>query len=401
MGLNGDTNGNGVGPTRFGAFMAPFHADDESPTLQLRRDLDLISHMDQLGFDEAWIGEHHSGAFEIVGSPEVFIAAAAERTRTIRLGTGVSSLSYHHPLILADRMCQLDHQSLGRVMLGIGPGQLPTDAFMMGIDPMDQRRRMHESLDVMVRLLRGEVVTESSDWFELHEGRLQLLPYQLPTMEMAVASTISPSGAAAAGKHGVGLLSIAAMNPQGFDALNGNWAVACETAEANGTRMDRRSWRVVCPMHLAESREQAEAEVAWGVQKLVRYMEGVGGRKLSFNTSPAAAIERWRSKGFGVLGAAVIGTPEDAIEKIQGLVEHTGGFGTFLLLAHNCAQPEATARSYELFARYVMPHFKAANRGRHDSIGWAHEHGEAFMGRAGEAITAAIEEHRRATAPPA
>jgi len=401
MGLNGDTNGSGVGPTRFGAFMAPFHPDDESPTLQLRRDLDLVSHMEQLGFDEAWIGEHHSGAFEIVGSPEVFIAAAAERTRTIRLGTGVSSLSYHHPLILADRMCQLDHQSLGRVMLGIGPGQLPTDAFMMGIDPMDQRRRMHESLDVMVRLLRGEVVTESSDWFELHEGRLQLLPYQLPTMEIAVASTISPSGAAAAGRHGVGLLSIAATNPQGFDALNGNWAVACETAEANGTSMDRRNWRVVCPMHLAESREQAEAEVAWGVQKLVRYMEGVGGRKLSFNTSPEAAIERWRSKGFGVLGAAVIGTPEDAVEKIQGLVEHTGGFGTFLLLAHNCAQPEATARSYELFARYVMPHFKASNRGRHDSIGWAHEHGEAFMGRAGEAITAAIEEHRRATAPSA
>src|SRR5215218_1900522 len=167
MGLSGNGGAGGSrtspGPTRFGAFMAPFHPDDESPTLQLRRDLDLVEHMEHLGFDEAWIGEHHSGAFEIVGSPEVFIAAAAERTRTIRLGTGVSSLSYHHPLMLADRMCQLDHQSLGRVMLGIGPGQLPTDAFMMGIDPMDQRRRMHESLDVMVRLLRGEVVTETSD----------------------------------------------------------------------------------------------------------------------------------------------------------------------------------------------------------------------------------------------
>src|ERR1700736_4974247 len=98
-----------VRPTRFGAFIAPFHPDDESPTLQIRRDLDLIDHMERLGFDEAWIGEHHSGAFELIGSPEVFIAAAAERTRRIRLGTGVSSLSYHHPLVLADRMCQLDH----------------------------------------------------------------------------------------------------------------------------------------------------------------------------------------------------------------------------------------------------------------------------------------------------
>jgi limonene 1,2-monooxygenase len=387
-----------AGPTRFGAFIAPFQPDDESPTLQIRRDLDLIDHMERLGFDEAWIGEHHSGAFEIIGSPEVFIAAAAERTRRIRLGTGVSSLSYHHPLMLGDRMAQLDHQSFGRVMLGIGPGQLPADAFMMGIDPMDQRRRMQESLDVMVRLLRGEVVTEKTDWFELNEGRLQLLPYQRPSLEIAVASTISPAGAAAAGRHGVGLLSIAATNPQGFDALTTNWQVACDAATANGTAMTREKWRVVCPMHLAESREQAEAEVSWGVRKLVHYMEGMAGRELPFGRSADASIARWREKGFGVLGAAVIGTPDDAIAKIEELVEHTGGFGTFLLLAHNCAAPDATWRSYDLFARYVMPHFQRANRGRLSSIEWAHEHGQQFMGRAGEAIQAAIASHQAARA---
>ena len=119
------------GPTRFGVFLAPFHSDDESPALQLRRDLELMSHLDKLGYHEAWIGEHHSGAYEIIASPEVFIAAAVERTTNLRFGTGVSSLSYHHPLMLADRMCQLDLQSLGRVMLGVGPGQLPTDAFML------------------------------------------------------------------------------------------------------------------------------------------------------------------------------------------------------------------------------------------------------------------------------
>ena len=107
-------------PTRFGVFMAPFHNDDENPTLQIRRDLDLMTQLDQLGFDEAWIGEHHSGSYEIIGSPEVFIAAAVERTRRMRFGTGVSSLSYHHPLILADRICQLDHQSMGRIMFGVG-----------------------------------------------------------------------------------------------------------------------------------------------------------------------------------------------------------------------------------------------------------------------------------------
>ena len=212
-------------PTRFGIFMAPFHNDDENPTLQIRRDLDLTTYLDQLGYDEAWIGEHHSGAYEIIGSPEVFIAAAVERTKRIRFGTGVSSLSYHHPLMLADRMCQLDHQSLGRVMLGVGPGQLPMDAAMMGIDPIDQRRRMQESLDAMVRLMAGETVSQVTDWFELHEARLQLLPYQRPSIEIAVASTMSPAGSLAAGRHGAGLLSVAASVPVGFDTLTTNWDI--------------------------------------------------------------------------------------------------------------------------------------------------------------------------------
>jgi limonene 1,2-monooxygenase len=119
---------------RFGAFIAPFHPVDENPTRALERDMELVEWIEQLGYDEAWIGEHHSAGYEIIASPEVFIAAAAARTRRIRLGTGVSSLPYHHPLILADRMVQLDHMTRGRVMFGVGPGALPSDAFMMGID---------------------------------------------------------------------------------------------------------------------------------------------------------------------------------------------------------------------------------------------------------------------------
>ncbi|TMA34415.1 MAG: LLM class flavin-dependent oxidoreductase [Deltaproteobacteria bacterium] len=127
---------------RFGAFIAPFHSDDESPTEQIHRDFALIDHMDRLGFHEAWIGEHHSGGFEIIGSPELFIAQAAARTRQIRLGTGVVSLAYHNPFMVAARMVQLDHQTRGRAMLGVGPGQLPTDAFMFGIEVAEQRRMM-------------------------------------------------------------------------------------------------------------------------------------------------------------------------------------------------------------------------------------------------------------------
>src|SRR5579862_6030935 len=157
---------------RSGIFLAPFHALGENPTLALERDMELLQHLDKLNYHEAWIGEHHSGGFEIIGSPEVFIAAAAERTKRIRLGTGVSSLPYHNPFMLADRMVQLDHQTMGRAMFGVGPGQLPSDAYIMGIDPARSRSMMAESLDAIIRLLRGEVVNATTDWFELRDARI-------------------------------------------------------------------------------------------------------------------------------------------------------------------------------------------------------------------------------------
>src|SRR5579863_2130523 len=237
---------------RFGAFIAPFHPLDENPTLAIERDLELVEFLDRLGYEEAWIGEHHSAGFEIIASPEVFIAAAAERTRRIRLGTGVSSLPYHHPLILADRINQLDHMTRGRVMFGAGPGALVSDAFMMGIPVAKQRDRMDEALGVIGSLLRGEEVTHKSGWFEGDKARLQMTPYSRPSVEIAVASQVSPTGARAAGQHGLGLLSIGATSDGGFNALGSNWAIAEELAKDNGKTMDRSGWRLVGPMHIAE-----------------------------------------------------------------------------------------------------------------------------------------------------
>src|ERR1700683_4763525 len=144
------------GFVRFGIFLAPFPPVGQNPTLALERDLQLIEHLDALGFAEAWFGEHHSAGYEIIASPEVFIAAASSRTRHIRLGTGVSSLPYHHPFMLADRLVLLDHLTRGRLMIGVGPGALPSDAFMMGIDPAKQRDMMEASLEAILLLFEGK-----------------------------------------------------------------------------------------------------------------------------------------------------------------------------------------------------------------------------------------------------
>lgn len=377
-----------VDRTDFGIFLAPFHPIRENPTVSLRRDFELIEWLDELGYDEAWIGEHHSAGYEIISSPEVFIAAAAERTKRIRLGTGVSSLPYHHPLILADRIMQLDHQTRGRAMFGVGPGALPSDAFMMGIDPLRQREMMDESISAIVPLLRGETVNMETDWFKLRDARLQLRPYTKPHIEIAVASQVSPAGARAAGKHGLGLLSIGATSTGGFNALATNWAICEEKAAEYGKTADRNRWRLVGPMHIAETREQARKDVRFGLEAWLDYFRRVAALPLAPEGSIDDAVDAMNATGF-----TVIGTVEDAIAQLTRLREQSGGFGGFLFMAHEWADRAATRQSYELFARYVMPHFQDALEGIEVSNAWAAENRPEFIGAATQAIMTEISKH--------
>ena len=141
---------------RFGTFLAPHHPLGENPTLQFQSDLEFATHLDHLGFDEFWCGEHHSSGWEMIASPEMFLAAAGQVTHTIKLGTGVISLPYHHPFNVAQRIVQLDHMTRGRAMFGSGPGALPSDARTMGISPMLLRDRQDEAMGVIIRLLAGD-----------------------------------------------------------------------------------------------------------------------------------------------------------------------------------------------------------------------------------------------------
>ena len=338
---------------QFGIFLAPFHRVGESPTLALERDLDLITLADRLGYDEAWVGEHHSFARELIADPLQFIAAGSQRTSRIRIGSGVTSLPYHHPFMIADAIVQLDHLTRGRAMLGCGPGALTSDAYMMGVNPLDQRRRMHESLDAILALLRAEgPVTRESDWFTLREARLQLASYSDPHVPVAVAAVNTPSGAQAAGSHGVGLLSLTAIEHNAFERMWGWYAEAAETA---GQAVGRADWRVTVPFHIAETRAQAIAEVEAG---FLRRAYGGDGRDQS-----AAGEQNLGTQGATVhepiaRGSVIVGSPEDAIAFIETMLARSGGFGTLLGLVHEWASSADTQKSLELFARYVMPHFQ-------------------------------------------
>jgi limonene 1,2-monooxygenase len=346
-----------VSRLRFGTFLAPFHPAGENPTTALQRDLRLVQHLDELGFDEAWIGEHHSAGSEIIASPEIFIAAAAERTKNIRLGTGVTSLSYHNPLWVAERMVLLDHLTKGRVMLGVGPGSLPTDSAMIGLNPTQTRELLETNLDVVMRLLRtDEPVTIDTGTHKLYDAQLHLRPYSDPHFEVAVAAVASPTGPRLAGRHGVGLLSIGAtLSADGFDALAHHWGVMEERAAAHNTTVDRDKWRLVGLMHIAETREQAYRDVEYGIEQWFRYFQKVA-------AFPQMAVDggdvREMIDFINEAGVGAIGTVEDARAQVQRLVDQSGGFGAMLLLAHEWANPEATRRSYELIAQHVMPLFQ-------------------------------------------
>ena len=380
---------------KFGIFMAPFHWKGENPTLSLERDLETLQWLDYLGYDEAWIGEHHSAGWEIIASPEVFMATAAERTRNIKLGTGVISLPYHNPLMVANRMVLLDHLTRGRTMMGVGPGALVTDAAMLGIDPIEQRRRMDESMTIIMRLLNEtEPITYESEWFNLVEAQLHLRPYTKPHFPIAVAAAQSPSGMVLAGKHGAGVLSVSVTRDAEIASnLSDFWGIAEETADRYGNTMDRNEWRVVMHVYLADTKKEAieQARVNAGRYQYDYFVKTLG-HDLAIEVNNTGD----RDKIIDIMserGAWCVGTPDDLIDTIHKLDEESGGFGGFLIQATEWGTREQVRHSYELLARYVMPHFQGSIASLDRSQQWSEgKKGELLQARK-DAMTRARDDY--------
>jgi limonene 1,2-monooxygenase len=352
---------------RLGVFAPPHHPNNENPTLAMQRDFQLVEWLEELGYSEFWLGEHHSGGLQIYGSPELFIAAAAERTTRIKLGAAVISLPYHNPLMVADRIVQLDHQTRGRAMFGFGPGALSSDAHMLNIPVAESRDRMMQAVDAIVRLIDGEVVTEKTDWYELKDARVHLEPYTRPRPHLAIASLKTPTGALTAGRYNMGLLCAMAAG------VSSAWKTATEAAAQHGQVLDRANLRVMGSFHLAETREKAREQVKFGLGPFLEYLDVLRPPGATDTASAGDPIE----KALGPRGG-VVGTPDDAVEALEKLWDQTGGFGCLLLSGTNWMDFEATRKSYELFMRYVWPKFCGQNRRRAASLDWMKQNALLF-----------------------
>lgn len=343
-------------PLRFGSFCSPFHPPGYSATRALQETLDFAVTLDQLGYDEFWVGEHHSAGWELVASPELFLAFVAARTARIRIGTGVASLPYHNPFTVAERMVLLDIMSGGRANMGVGPGNLSYDALMLGIDTDLTRERMGEALGVIIRLLTEEdPVDHEAEWFTLRGAKLQLRTLQRPTLPISVAATLSPAGPKTAGRHGVGVLSLSQYLPNKDMSTADQWAIAEESAADHGHSLDRRNWTLVMPVHLSETRDQAMDDVREGGDAWLKgfYRDTMGYPPLFADADGISRYEIMAGQG-----SALVGTPADAVDLIGNLYDEVGGFGSFLILETGAAPVDRRIHSYELFARHVAPVFQ-------------------------------------------
>ena len=248
----------------------------------------------------------------------------------------------------------LSHLTRGRALFGAGPGALPSDSWQMGLDPLENRTVMDIALGAIVGLLEGrEPVTVENKWFTLKDARLQLLPFRRE-FDLRVAAMTLSAGPQACGKHGIGMVSVAATSTAGFDALKGAWGIAENAADEFGRTVDRSKWAVVAPMHIAETDEQARKDVEHGMRERLHYFKKTV--PLPIGAAADNVPEAIDELASGT-GLAVIGTPDKAIAQIERLLEQTGGFGAVLVQAHDWADPAATYKSYDLLSRYVILHF--------------------------------------------
>ena len=343
---------------KFSFFMMPIHQPKENPSLAFDRDIKLVNFADMLGFDEFFIGEHHSGGWENMPCPEMALAKASATAKRIKLGTSVINLPFHHPYHVAERIVFLDHLTMGRAMLGVGPSSLISDKRLFRINPDVMWDMMQESLEIIINLLdKSEPFDFDGKFWKLKDIALQLHSFQKPRIPICIATAGSEETLDLAGKHGCVLFSMAGKSREGKLSFSDQWSRVEKSALQHGTSVSRDNWRVVTSVYLSENRQKAWDEVEEGIAREMNYFKTIGFK---------SAYEDYSGQPFDKItpriGAKnrrwIIGTPDDAIGAIEEFIKETGGFGGFMMTTHEWTSEENIRHSIDLFARYVMPHFR-------------------------------------------
>jgi limonene 1,2-monooxygenase len=360
---------------KFGVFTMPEHYPWDNWALSYQRDIDQMVLAEKLGFDEYWIGEHHTGGYENVPAPDLMIAKASALTHRIKLGTGVVNLPYHDPFLVAERMALLDNLCHGRLLYGFGAGGLPSDWSLFNMEGDVMRPRMREAIDIISQLNSArEPISYEGQFWQGENRRLQVLPYKGRIPEYTIAGLTGTSSFGLAGERGMGSLSVMFTPPKfqnnpSFSDLTMHAAAMEEASQAAGhpANAARRNWRVVREVYIADDRETAIKEMRKAFNDSYGYLLDLGMgplMKLDEAMDDSEISLEWCIEN----GPWVVGSPDDAIQIIKGLYEKTGGFGTFVMNGRDWASSDRVNRSMELFARYVIPALEHLEPGQPEGV---------------------------------
>ena len=351
-----------------GYFMMPMHPPGSDPALTIEQDLQQVERLDRLGYEEAWVGEHFTAEWENIPAPDLFIAAALQRTERIVFGTGVSCMPNHNPMVLAHRIAQLDQMARGRFIWGVGAGSFVGDMEMVEIDPRSgyQRQVERDAVDLVLKLWADPEPGhyEQHNWrFTVPTPDLEIgkhayyRPYQKPHPPIAVAGlTEGSQSLRIAGERGWIPMSI---NLVPLRVLATHWQAYEEGAASAGLPADRSTWRISRNIHVAETTEQARREALHGSlgrdfdQYFLRTARK-GGRLRMFKQDPAIADDEVTLE-YLLDNLWIVGDPDECARQIRALYDAAGGFGWLLAMAHDWPDSAVWDRSMRLLIEAVMP----------------------------------------------
>ena len=368
---------------RFGLFTMPEHPPVENWTLSYDRDIDEIVRAEFLGFEEFWIGEHHTGGFENVPMPELLIAKASAVTNRIRLGTGVVNLPYQDPFLVAERLAFLDHLTHGRLEYGFGGGGLPTDKALFGMPAEEATPRTNEALEIIGQLLHTtDPITFQGKYWQFENRRLQVLPTRMTRRSASQGSQAPTTTRCVA--SGVGNLSActslrSASTPTRLPPISSGMPTRSSPPlrRPDATRTEARElWRITREIYVSDNKNQALAEIREGVALSYEYLLGLGLgalMKKDISMADAELTFEWMVEEI----PWIIGSPEDCVRQVRELEESVGGFGTLLINSRDWVTTDRWYRSLELFARYVVPQFT-----RREHQGLRRQLADVALGRA-------------------
>jgi alkanesulfonate monooxygenase SsuD/methylene tetrahydromethanopterin reductase-like flavin-dependent oxidoreductase (luciferase family) len=355
---------------KLGIFLMPSHPPERSLYDATQWDLEMIEYADQLGFQEAWIGEHFSTQWEPIPAPDLMISQALQRTKQIKLAPGAHLLPYHHPVELAHRVAYLDHLAQGRLMLGIGAGGIPSDWALFNVDAQsgEHRRMTQEALEIILKLWTEEApiqyrgnywsFNKNGTMFEVLKPHMK--PFQQPHPPIAITG-FSPSSETLkmAGERGFIPMSLGCND----DYIATHWNSVLEGAKKSGRTPDRREWRITRDVFVAETDEEAYEHSVNGMmgrQHREYWLPMFGQfdflKVLKHDRSmpdEAVTVEYLAERGW------LIGSPETVAGKLQQLYDRVGGFGELLMTGYDYSEtPDVWKKSMRLLKEEVLPRIK-------------------------------------------